>query len=232
MHDIRFVHAKRWGDSVMTKKVWLAATTALIAGLVAVGAASGQIYEQKYVVEAIITPLDAEQPTITASEVWETVAYRDSTRFHTVVRVFGEALHFEFGGLDYFLLKRGANNSSAGAFDPMRECLGIDSLAEYSDAGPLQTCEVRGWPPMLVRIGEGGSIERLERQSASEPYPEFTIEFRVSPTTSSPSYSLLSRFPWIAELPQHEPSSLPVKIPEEGRFSMSKHYRKDFALRE
>lgn len=170
MHDIRFVHAKRWGDSVMTKKVWLAATTALIAGLVVVGAASGQIYEQKYVVEAIITPLDAEQPTITASEVWETVAYRDSTRFHTVVRVFGEALHFDFGGLDYFLLKRGANNSSAGAFDPMRECLGIDSLAEYSDAGPLQTCEVRGWPPMLVRIGEGGSIERLERQSASEPW--------------------------------------------------------------
>lgn len=215
----------------MKRKVWLAAGAAVVAGMLAIGAASGHIYDQKYVVEAIVTPLDASQPTITVSEVWETVAYRDSTRFHTVVRVFGEALHFEFGGHDYFLLKRGANNSSAGAFDPMRECLGIDALSEYAAAGPLRDCELIGWPPMLIRVDDNGDIQRLERQAASEPYPDFTIEFRVSPTASSPSYSLLPRFPWIAELPQHEPSSLPVKIPEEGPFSMNKHYQKDFVVR-
>lgn len=127
MHDILF-RACETGGGVVTRKVWLAAATALIAGLVAVGAASGHIYDQKYVVEAVITPLDVRQPVITTSEVWKTVVYRDSTRFYTVVRVFGEALQFEFGGDDYFLLKRGANNSSAGAFDPMRECSSRSTL--------------------------------------------------------------------------------------------------------
>ncbi len=215
----------------MKRKVWLAVGAAVIAGMLAIGAASGQVYNQKYVVEAVITPLDADEAKITTSEVWETVAYRDAARFHTVVRVFGEALHFEFGGDDYFLLKRGANNSSAGAYDPMRECLGIDALSEYATAGSLQDCELIGWPPMLIKVGDDGDIERLERQAASEPYPEFTIVFRVRPTGEHPEYSLLPEFPWIADLPERERSALPVTIPEEGRFSMSKHYQKDFVVR-
>lgn len=89
MHDILF-RACETGGGVVTRNVWLAAATALIAGLVAVGTASGQIYEQKYIVEAVITPLDVSQPAITTSEVWETVAYRDPARPQIVVRVFAK----------------------------------------------------------------------------------------------------------------------------------------------
>lgn len=87
----------------MKRKVWLAAGAAVVAGMLAIGAASGQIYDQKYIVQAVITPLDEDHPIITSSEVWETVVYRDPVRLHTVVRVFGEALHFVYKGKDYFL---------------------------------------------------------------------------------------------------------------------------------
>ncbi len=217
----------------MAKKTWLAAATALIAGLVAAGAAYGHIYDQKYVVEAIITPLDVSQPAITTSEVWETVVYRDSTRFHTVVRVFGEALHFEFGGDDYFLLKRGANNSSAGAYDPLRECLGIRYLADYERAtGLIGDCSISARTLMVVKVGDDGEIERLERESSAEPYPEFAIKFFIRPTSASPSYELTDQFPWISNLEHYEPSVLPTKIPEEGNFVPAKHYQKDFVVRE
>jgi hypothetical protein len=216
----------------MKRKVWLAAGAAVVAAMLAIGAASGQIYDQKYVVEAIITPLDAEQPAITTSEVWETVAYRDSTRFHTVVRVFGEALHFEFGGDDYFLLKRGVNNSSAGPYDPLAECFGIRRLADYGNAPELTAdCRITARTLMVVRVDDAGRIERINRPSSADPYPEFAVEFVISPTRANPHYDLTTRFPWIAELPEHEPSTLPVKIPEEGPFSMSKHYQKDFVVR-
>lgn len=215
----------------MKRKAWLAAGVAVLAGMLAIGAASGQIYDQKYVVEAIVTPLDAEQHTITVSEVWETVAYRDSTRFHTVVRVFGEALHFEFGGDDYFLLKRGANNSSAGAFDPMRECFGIRRLADYETAPDLtEECRITARTLMVVRVDDDGNIERIKRPSSADPYPDFAIAFLIRPTSEGPSYDLVDRFPWIEKLPPYEPSVLPTNIPEEGNFVPAKHYQKDFVV--
>lgn len=214
----------------MKKRVWVGAA-AMVAGLLAVGAASAQIYEQKYIVEAVITPLEGDLPPITAYEVWETVVYRDSNPFDTVVRVFGEALHFEFEGEDHFLLKRGANNSSAGAYDPLRECLGISSLADYQVAPELKgDCRITARTLMVVKVDEEGHIERISRPSSKDPYPEFSVEFLVRPTDEEPSYELLAEFPWISELKPYEPSVLPTAIPEEGNFVPARHYQKDFVV--
>lgn len=202
-------------------------------GMVAFAAVTAPIYQQSYVVEATITPLNAEDgPPITVSEVWSTLVYRDATRFHTVVRVFGEALHFKFRGEDHFLLKRGANNSSAGAYDPLKECFGLESLSDYEGAPNLaDDCRITKRTLMVVKADNDGEIERLVRSSSADPYPDFAVDFVVRPSNDDPSYQLVARFPWINDLLEHERSSLPVKIPEEGRFSMSRHYQKDFVVR-
>jgi len=227
-----FVHAKQLSDGVMTKKVWLAAATALIAGLVAAGAAYGHVYEQKYIVEAVITPLNEEHHIITSAEVWKTVVYRDPIRLHTVVRVFGEALHFVYEGKDYFLLKRGAHSTSAGAFDLLRDCLGINVTADYSRAEALGQCTVKSYLPMIVRANDSGELERLEPGRIAGLYPDFIIDLRVRPTRLSPGYELEQSFPWISELPVSLPSSRPFTIPEEGGFAGNRHYQKDFVVRE
>jgi hypothetical protein len=123
MHDTRFMYSIRQGEGVVKRNA-LVGMAALFTTMLTVGAGHAQIFEQKYLVEAQITPLKGDEPTITVSEVWETIVYRDATRHDLVRRVFGEALHFEYEGADYFALKRGYNGSSAGAFDPLRECLG------------------------------------------------------------------------------------------------------------
>jgi len=213
-------------------KIWLV-TLGLVAltAAAAMGAVAAPIYKQNYVVEATITPLANPEEAIKVSEVWSTVVYRDLSRFHTVVRVFGEALHFEFAGEDYFALKRGANNGSAGAFDLLRECLGIEYLADYESAAQLATgCQVTERTPMIVKVDAAGLIERLSRERSSDPYSQFDVEVSVKPTDRWPSYELMERFPWIGEMQEYEPSVLPTKIPEEGAFVDAKHYQKDFVV--
>lgn len=214
------------------RRIWLAGILAVaLTGVFAVGAAFSQIYQQNYIVEAIITPVASpELPALHVSNVWSTIVYRDATRFHTVVRVFGEALHFEFQNDDYFILKRGANSTSAGAFDLLRECLGIRRLADYSSAGALEQCSVKSHIPMLVKVDDDGSIERVRQDRVSGLYPEFFMEIRVSPTRLNPDYDLIGRFPWISDLPVSLPSSRPFTIPEEGGFADAEHYQKDFVV--
>ncbi|MDC9824834.1 hypothetical protein PRN20_13950 [Devosia sp. ZB163] len=206
--------------------------SAVLASLLALSSASAQVFEQKYAVEAVITPTTGEQPAIRVSEVWETVVYRDSARHQLVARVFGEALHFEIGDDDYFALKRSYSGSSAGTFDPLRECLGLDSLSDYDRAGFLSsTCTLKTRTPMVVKVGDHGGFERLRRASPADAYPEFAVEFTITPTTLQPSYDLAARFPWIEELPVTEPSVLPPTIPEGGNFIPAKHYQKDFVVK-
>jgi hypothetical protein len=172
---------------------------------------------------------------IEVSETWETVVYRDLKRFGSVVRVFGEALHFVYDGEDYFLLKRGVNNSSVGAYDPLRECLGIKSLADYGNAQELELvgeCRLTERTPMLVKVNADAGIERVSRPGPNDTYQMFSVDFRVRPTSDRPSYELASRFPWIADLPIYEKSVLPTEIPEHGNFVPAKHYQKDFVVQE
>ena len=213
------------------RNFWLFAGSAVLASLLALNSASAEVYQQKYAVEAVITPTTGDQPPIRVSEVWETLVYRDSARHQLVARVFGEALHFEIGDDDYFALKRSYSGSSAGAFDPLRECLGLDSISDYDRAGSLSsTCTLKTRTLMVVKVGDYGGFERLRRANPADAYPEFAVEFTVSPTTLEPSYDLASRFPWIEELPVSEPSVLPSTIPESGNFIPAKHYQKDFVL--
>ena len=213
-------------------KRWLVIPGAIVAAVgLAWAAVAAPIYEQNYVVEATVTPLDKSEPEIVVSEVWKTLAYRDLTQFYTVLRVFGEALHFQYQGADYFVLKRRQAGSSVGAYDPLRECLGLEHLKDYESAPRLTTpCVLETRPPMVVKVGPTGEIERVSRTSDGIAYPEFVIRFEVTPTGDWPSYQLVERFPWISELLKHERSSLPVKIPEEGRFTPSRYYEKDFVV--
>ncbi len=213
-------------------KRWLVIPAAIVAvGGLAWAAVAAPIYEQNYVVEATVTPLDKGEREIVVSEVWKTLAYRDLERFYTVLRVFGEALHFEYRGDDYFVLKRRQAGSSVGAYDPLRECLGLEHLKDYEKAPQLTTkCELETRPPMVVKVGPTGEIERVSRTPDGVAYPEFAIRFEVAPTGDQPSYQLRERFPWISELLKHERSSLPVKIPEEGSFTPSRYYEKDFVV--
>ncbi|MBL8597371.1 MAG: hypothetical protein JNL14_06500 [Devosia sp.] len=216
---------KRLGKLVLTIAVVMLGVGA------AVGLAS-PIYEQRYVVEATITSKsDPYAAPIKVSEIWHTIVYRDLKRFHTVVRVFGEALYFEFNGEDYFALKRGSNNSSAGAYDPLRECFGIRSLSDYGNLGDLTSCEIVSRTPMIVRTDASGIVERLSPDPSTDPDRPFEIEYRITPTNSVPSYELARSFPWIADLQVSEPSGMPFTIPEEGIFANAKHYHKDFEVR-
>jgi hypothetical protein len=214
-------------------KIILAGIISVVAmGMVAFAAVTAPIYQQSYVVEATITPLDADNgPPITVSEVWSTLVYRDATRFHTVVRVFGEALHFNFGGEDHFLLKRGSNNSSAGAYDPLKECLGLKYLADYETAPDLMDeCVLSVRTPMVVKADRDGRIERLSHSKSPASYADFSIEFLVRPTVADPSYELTDQFRWIDDLKPYEDSVLPTNIPEEGNFVPASHYQKDFVV--
>ena len=215
-----------------TQRTWLTVIV-VIAGIVALAwsAVAAPIYEQNYTLQATITPLDKSEPEIVVSEVWTTLAYRDLEQFYIVLRVFGEALHFEYRGEDYFVLKRRQAGSSVGAFDPLRECLGLEHLKDYETAPKLTApCVLETRPPMVVKVGASGEIERVSRTSDGVAYPEFAIRFEVTPTGGQPSYQLREHFPWISELLKHERSSLPVKIPEEGPFTPSRYYEKDFVV--
>lgn len=213
-------------------KRWLVIPAAIVvAGGLVWAAVAAPIYEQNYVVQATITPIDKSEPEIVVSEVWKTLAYRDLEQFYIVLRVFGEALHFEYQGEDYFVLKRRQAGSSVGAYDPLRECLGLERLRNYETAPKLAApCVLETRPPMVAKVGPTGEIERVSRTSDGVAYPEFAIRFEVTPTRDQPSYQLRERFPWISELLKHERSSLPVKIPEEGRFTPSRYYEKDFVV--
>jgi len=214
-------------------RYWMVGIAVVAGGMLALGVASANIYEQKYVVEAVITPLAGDQAPIKVSETWETIVYRDLARPGSVARVFGEALHFVYDGEDYFLLKRAANNRSAGAYDPLRECLGIKYFADYGGAQHLtEECRLAERTPMIVRVDADGRIERLSRPSSKHPYELFSIDVRVRPYASGPSYELAARFPWIADLPLSEGSLLPNEVPEQGAFVPAKYYQKDFVVQE
>jgi hypothetical protein len=206
---------------------------AVIVGVAALawGAVAAPIYEQNYTVQATVTPLDKSEPEIVVSEVWTTLAYRDLTEFYIVLRVFGEALHFEYRGEDYFVLKRRANDGSAGAYDPLRECLGLEHLKDYENGPRLaEPCVLERRPPMVVKVSATGEIERLPKPAEGGTYPAFALQVEIAPTGAKPSYQLVDRFPWISQLLEHERSSLPVKIPEEGSFTPTRYYRKDFVV--
>ena len=215
-----------------TQRTWLT-VIAVMVGVAALawGAVAAPIYEQRYAVQATVTPLDTSEPEIVVSEVWTTLAYRDLEEFYIVLRVFGEALHFEYRGEDYFVLKRRANDGSAGAYDPLRECLGLEHLKDYESAPRLTgPCVLERRPPMVVKVGADGVIERLPKPPEGGTYPAFAVRVEITPTGARPSYELADRFPWISDLLEHERSSLPVKIPEEGRFTPSRYYEKDFVV--
>ncbi len=216
----------------MGNKSLVAAAVAVGAiGTAGVAALAAPIYEQTYEVEAIVTPLRANGEPIAVSETWSTLVYRHPTKFYNVLRVFGEALHFEFEGEDYFALLRGASNSSAGAFDVLRECLDLKYLKDYETAPPLSAeCSITDRTPMVVKVGSAGDIYLVDRLSSRDTYPSFDIEFVVRPSGGAPNYNLADQFPWIAKLPEGERTSLPPEIPEEGSFVPSKYYRKDFGV--
>ena len=209
----------------------IACTAALAIGTSSVGAVEVPIYQADYLVEATITPTDASaSDAFSVEEVWSTLVYRDARQADTFVRVFGEALHFEFDGEDYFILKRAG--SSAGAYDLLAECLGIDTIKAYANAGLPTECTIAQFPPMVVKVSDDGVIERISRDGPNGAYPDFSVVVRVRPTDGKPSYDLVARFPWIADLPEYEPSILPPEIPESGMFVPAKHYRKDFVVTE
>lgn len=221
------------GDAVRgLSRPLFAISVAIVAILgLAWAAVAAPIYEQRYIVQATVTPLDKSEPEIVVSEVWTTLAYRDLTEFYIVLRVFGEALHFEYRGEDYFILKRRANDGSAGAYDPLRECLGLEHLKDYEN-GPrlIEPCVLERRPPMVVKVSATGEIECLPKPPEGGTYPAFALQVEITPTGARPSYDLVDRFPWISKLLKHERSSLPVKIPEEGRYTPSRYYEKDFVV--
>lgn len=230
MHDTRFRVFDSNGGKVKTHMKWLwGAGTVLVLGTLAFGAVTAPIYNHNYLVEAVITPNSAVASPIVVEEVWSTLVYRDLRRANTLARVFGEALHFEFDGDDYFILKRAG--TSAGAYDLLAECLEIDTLSDYSQAGPPIDCTIIQLPPMVVKVDDRGVIERIPRDRRTGTYPEFTISVNIAPTNKEPAYELVEQFPWIGELPPYEASVLPTPIPESGLFVPARHYQKDFVVK-
>lgn len=106
-------------------------------------------------------------------------------------------------------------------------------MADYETAAKLaDECDITSRTLMAVRVDDQGRIERLTRPSSADPYPEFTVAFKIRPTSENPSYEIAAQFPWIDGLDQYEPSVLPTSVPEAGNFVPAKHYQKDFVVRE